>query len=83
MEYQYEWYHLMKFDFDEDSGCPIEDEYGNISAKISICVRDDRSIYIDIMNNDCTYHNSGSELEFIENTLFDLIQANLVEKVSD
>lgn len=40
-----------------------------------------RNIALEIMNNDYTYHTFDDELGGIENTLFDLIQAGLVEKV--
>lgn len=40
-----------------------------------------REIVLDIINNDYTYHTWERELGGIEETLFDLIQAGLVEKV--
>lgn len=39
-----------------------------------------RGIVLDIMNNDYTYHSWNKELGGIEDTLYDLIQAGLVEK---
>ena len=39
-----------------------------------------RSIVLDIMNNDHTYHSWDDELGRIEDTLYDMIQAGLVEK---
>ena len=38
---------------------------------------------MDIMNNDYTYHVFDDELGRIEGTLYDLIEAKLVEKVED
>lgn len=40
-----------------------------------------RALVMDIMNNDYTYHVFDDELGRIEETLFDLIKADLVEKV--
>lgn len=40
-------------------------------------------ISLDIMNNDYTYHVFDEELGRIEDTIYDLIKANLVEKVDD
>ena len=42
-----------------------------------------RNIVLDIMNNDYTYHSWDDELGRIEDTLYDLIQAGLVEKVEE
>lgn len=81
-EYMYNWYHLMQFEFDEETNEPIR-TYDNLYPTIHIIVTDNRKIIIDIMNNNYTYHNEGSELSFIENILYDLIKANLVEKVEE
>lgn len=76
-EYMANWYHKCETPL-------IEDEWGDKVTRTHIHIKDDtRSIYIDLLNNDCTYHNSGDEIEFIENTLYDLITADLVEKVED
>ena len=40
-------------------------------------------LYIEIINNDCSYHNEGDEVEGIGDKLYDLIQAGLVEKVEE
>lgn len=39
-----------------------------------------RNIALDIMNNDYTYHSFDDELGGIEDTLYELIQAGLIEK---
>ena len=78
--YMNDWYIAMEFDIDEDTGKPVENEWGEMEPKISIYVRKDRLIIIDIMNNSCTYHNEGDDLEFLENTLYNLITAGVVVK---
>ena len=35
------------------------------------------------INNDCTYHNEGDEVEGIMNLIYDLIQAGYLEKVEE
>lgn len=40
-----------------------------------------RGISLDIMNNNYSYHVFDDELGGIEDTIYDLIKANLVEKV--
>lgn len=42
-----------------------------------------RSIALEIMNNDYTYHSFDDELGRIEDTLYDLIKDGLVEKVEE
>ena len=72
-EYMLEWYHKLSR--------IQEDECGYKIPYTHIMVKDTRFILIDVHNNDYTYHTEGSELEEVENTLYDLIQAGLVEKV--
>lgn len=43
----------------------------------------DRSIALDIMNNDYTYHSFNTELGNIEDTLYDLINDGYIEKVEE
>jgi len=40
-----------------------------------------RNIVLEVMNNDYTYHSFDDEVGGIENTLYDLIQAGIVEKI--
>ena len=40
-----------------------------------------RNIVLEVMNNDYTYHSFDDELGRIEDTLYDLIKADLVEKI--
>lgn len=74
-EYMFNWY--LKF------ARIGEDEWGYKIPFIAIMIRDKGEILIDIHNNDYTYHTEGCELKEIENTLYDLIQAGLVEKVEE
>lgn len=68
----YEWYHKLER--------IQEDEWGYKIPFIHIMIRDKRDILIDVHNNDCTYHTEGDELKELEDTLYDLITAGLVEK---
>lgn len=42
-----------------------------------------RNLFIEIINNDCSYHNEGSEIDDLFELLYDLIKADLVEKVEE
>ena len=66
----------------EDDGTRYEDENGfDYVWKISISTIFDRELWIEIINNDCSYHIEGPDIEELFNKVFDLIQAGIVEKV--
>ena len=82
-EYMSLWYH--KFATYEGTDQIIysgdEDEYNRVpQVHIMIKTGDDNSIYIDCAP-DCTYHIGGDELDIVTDTLYDLMQAGLIEKV--
>ena len=63
----------------EEDGTRYEDDFGNNwRSKISVSL-EDRLVYIEILNNDCTYHNEGSEVNFIANIIFQLTNAGMLE----
>ena len=45
--------------------------------------KSERNIALEIMNNDYTYHSFDEELGRIEDTIYDLITAGIVEKVEE
>ena len=55
-------------------------EYENDNGLQSISVRKDNSIWVEIPNNDCTYHTEGNELNPVIDKLYDLIKAGLLIK---
>ena len=59
-----------------------EDENGfDYNWRISISRLFNKELWIEIINNDCSYHNEGPDIEELFNKIYDLIQAGLVEKV--
>lgn len=40
-----------------------------------------RRIWIEIFNNDCTYHNEGDEVNFIANVILELSKLNCLENL--
>lgn len=78
-EYEYKNYYPL-----EDDGTRYEDENGfDYNWRISISRLFNKELWIEIINNDCSYHNEGPDIEELLNKIFDLIQAGLVERVSD
>lgn len=68
----------------EDDGTRYEDENGfDYIWKIRISTIFNRELWIEIINNGCSYYNEGPDIEELLNKIFDLIQAGLVERVSD
>ena len=45
--------------------------------------KDGNELWLEVINNDCTYHNEGDEVEGIMNLIYDLIQAGYLEKVEE
>ena len=79
-EYMHNWYH--KFLMDEEEPNKIAYTYDDIPIiQISVRVGENfkNDIYISCSIED-TYHISGSELDLVTDTLFDLFNAGLVEK---
>lgn len=78
---------LEKFGFELFQGASYIKEFDatmcvtdNMFHEIIIYV-ENRSIALNIVNSDYLMHTFNKELGGIEDTIFDLIQANLVEKV--
>ena len=69
----------------EDDGTRyIDDNDFDYIWRITFYKRDfGYELWIEIINNDCTYHNEGDEVEGIGNLIYDLIKADLVEKVGE
>lgn len=79
---------LEKFGFKSENNFYMKKEFttdfnesGNKNALL--VYYSNKALAMDIMNNDYTYHIFDDELGRIEETLFDLIEAKLVEKVED
>lgn len=79
-----------KYDLDEDDNEVIIND--NISEETELSERDadeiannilisskDRILFIEIMNNDCSFHSEGSEVNMIANIVFKLSQAGILE----
>ena len=78
-ELEYNLLYTKEFDVKDLILDHSEEEY---EAKHSINIYlKDKSIKLDIINNDFTYHCFDDELGGIEDTLYDLIKDGLVEKV--
>ena len=45
--------------------------------------KDGNELWLELINNDCTYHNEGDEVEGIMNLIYDLTTAGYVEKVEE
>lgn len=76
-EYECIGYYPLK-----DDGTRYEDENGfDYNWRISISRLFNKELWIEIINNDCSYHNEGPDIEELFNKIYDLIQAGLVEKV--
>lgn len=61
----------------KDDGTRYEDENGfDYIWEIDI-IEKNRNLFIEIINNDCSYHNEGNEVDGIVNLIYDLIQARI------
>lgn len=76
--YEYKNYYPL-----EEDGTRYVDENGfDYKWRIEIYKRENiNELWIEIINNDCSYHNEGTDIEELFNKIYDLIQAGLVEKV--
>ncbi len=75
-EYEYKNYYPL-----EDDGTRYEDENGfDYNWRISISRIFNRELWIEIINNDCSYHNEGPDIDGLFDKVYDLIQAGLIEK---
>ena len=50
----------------------------NYNSMISINA-ETRTIWIEIFNNDCSYHNEGDEVNFIANVILELAKLDCIE----
>lgn len=85
-EYQANWYHKF-LTVDYDTG-EVGDEFGDIAysddseipmVHMSFRVGSGDDLYIDCAPS-CTYHIGGDELDIITDTIYELIEAGLIEK---
>ena len=51
----------------------------NYNSIISVS-EETRVIWIEIFNNDCSYHNEGDEVNFIANIFYELTKADAIER---
>ena len=76
-EYEYKNYYPL-----EDDGTRYKDENGfDYNWRISISRLFNKELWIEIINDYCSYHNEGPDIEELFDKVYDLIQAGLVEKV--
>lgn len=87
-QYQAEWYHKF-LTFDEDTGeygeniggiAYTDDEFDIPMVQISFRTDNKNDLYIDCAPS-CTYHIGGDELDIITDTIFQLTQDQLLEKI--
>lgn len=81
-EYQHEWYHKFLMDEeDPDNILYADEDYDQPVASIAVRIGNNykNDLYIECIPSG-TYHVSGSELDVVTDTLFDLAQAGLLEK---
>lgn len=78
-------YELKKYYELEEDGTRYIDEYGaDYKWSIEIYKRKNgNELWLEIMNNDCSYHNEGNEVEEIMCLIYDLTEAGYVEKVEE
>jgi hypothetical protein len=86
-EYQADWYHKF-LRIDEETGLPSEDgeisytddEFDIPMVQMSFRISDGlNDLYIDCAPS-CTYHIGGDDLDVVTDTIYDLIQAGIVER---
>ena len=64
----------------EDDGTRYSDNYGNDFRSIISVDAESRRIWIEVFNNDCSYHNEGDEVNFIANIFYELTKLNAIER---
>ena len=83
----YSWrgvqYEIRDYYEKENDGSRYIDSFGNNYRSIISVSEKDRLLYIEIFNNDCSYHNEGNEVNFIANVIFELSKINCLEKADD
>lgn len=62
----------------EDDGTRYEDEYGCDYRSI-ISIGSDRKVFVEVMNNDCSYHVEGSEINPVLNMIHKLTKLDYFE----
>lgn len=92
--YQLPWMHKMEFiedyDYDDEEWIangsigeppmkPLKDDDGRYRANCHIIIREDRSLFASILNNDYSYELAGSDLDFLLTTIIELTQAGFIE----
>ena len=86
-EIGYQWkgvqYEIKDYYEAEDDGTQYTDTYGyNYKSIISIDSKS-RIIWVEVINNDCTYHNEGDEINFILNIFYELLNLNAIERCDE
>lgn len=88
-QYQAEWYHkFLRIDWEtgeygENTDCPIaytDEEFDIPMVHITFRIGSGDDLYIDCAPS-CTYHIGGDELDIVTDTIFQLIQDGMIEKV--
>lgn len=81
-EYEYSWYHKFLMNPDELEKISYMDDDNDIPT-ISITIRTDKDhnndLYISCAISD-SYHIEGYELDFVSETIFDLVKDDILEK---
>lgn len=85
-EYKADWYHKF-LRIDEETGLPSEDgkisytdnEFDIPMVQMSFRIGKWNDLYIDCAPS-CTYHIGGDDLDVVTDTIYDLIQAGIVER---
>lgn len=78
-EYEYKEYYPL-----EDDGTRYEDDNGfDYVFSIRVIFRKGYGyeLYLEVINNDCSYHNEGSELEKIMEIIYELTVNGVIDKI--
>lgn len=62
----------------EENGSQYEDDKG-YNYRSMITIGKNRLVFIEVLNNDCSYHIEGSEMNFIANMIYKLTILDMLE----
>lgn len=80
----YKWkniqYEIKNYYEIEDDGSHYTDNFGRDYRSMISVDGTSRIIWIEVINNDCSYHNEGDEVNFIANIFYELTKLNAIER---
>lgn len=75
LEYEIKDYYEL-----EDDGTRYVDNFGRDYRNIISINAETRIVWIEVINNDCSYHSEGDEVNFIANIILELAKLDCLEK---